>query len=162
MKKFRVNISVLIFFIVIEIFLLSFIFIPDFYGIRFNLYDSVSLLIGVVFLQFVTLSLWSIKVEINDVELIYTDYKRNKRSVLWDDIQKIDTAFYMDPSLSGYLTIVSKNDSNVPIRIPISFFKIELVKEIIKHLPVGIDVNLYTYLKRKVEGKQIWFFKEHY
>lgn len=79
-------------------------------------------------------------------------------SLNWDEIEELYAHYVLYPESP---IIVLKPKLGIPKkRIEFMMFgmPIELLMDILSHLPQETKVSLYTYLKRKLEGKQTWFF----
>jgi len=79
-------------------------------------------------------------------------------SLTWDEIGEFDTRYVLYPESP---IIVLKPKLRVPkekIEFMLFGMPIELLVDIISHLPKETKISLYTYLERKLEGKQTWLF----
>ena len=112
----------------------------------------------------ICVGLWGIyfchayKININDEEIVtYLPFKGSK-TLRWDEIERADGFYFLYPDAGG-ISLIPFN-SRKAIHITIYAIPIEMIKDILSHLPHGTTINLYPYLRRKVEGKQTWFYNE--
>ena len=82
-----------------------------------------------------------------------------RRTLLWSEIEELDSGYVLFPE-GGYVSLKPKVGLfKKLIHIPLSGMPIQLVRDILSYLPPNTKVYLYPYLKRKVEGKQTWFYR---
>jgi len=102
----------------------------------------------------------------NKLEIIVDDEKievriplRKYNSLSWNEIKEL-TSFYLLFPEAGGITLISRIQTGKKnVHISIWGMPIQLMLDILSHLPPDAGVYLYPYLKRKVERKQTWFYK---
>ena len=83
---------------------------------------------------------------------------RKFNPLFWNEIKEMTGFYFLFPEAGGVTLIPKTHLGKKPIHVSIWGMPIELVKDILSHLPPDTKVYLYPYLKRKVEGKQTWFY----
>ena len=87
--------------------------------------------------------------------------QERKQFIYWNDIKEMNTYYLLYPELMGFICFkLQSNFGQKEVEIPIGGMPLEMIKDILSHLPHGTTINLYPYLRRKVEGKQTWFYNE--
>lgn len=97
-----------------------------------------------------------------ETQLPLLKIKTISKSVRWVDIVEITAIYYLFPG-SAMLKIKSKQETGkikmtyIPL---LGSITVPLMKDILAHIPSTTRVSLYPYLKRKLEGKQTFFYKD--
>ncbi len=102
----------------------------------------------------------NIKVIIDDrkIEVVHIKFLLRTGTLYWNEITELTSEYFLYPETGGINLISNLHGSKKFLRISMWGMPIELVRDIISHLPPDTKVNLYPYLKRKLEGKQTWFY----
>lgn len=101
----------------------------------------------------------------NKLEVIVDDEKielriplRKYNSLSWNEIKELTSFYILFPEAGGITLIPEIQTGKKNVHISIWGMPIELMLDILSHLPPEARVYLYPYLKRKAEGKQTRFY----
>lgn len=103
-----------------------------------------------------------IKVIIDDekIEIVSVKFIPRSGALPWNEIAELRSEYFLWPE-GGIISLIPNiNSSNKFIRFCIWGMPIDLLKDIISHLSPNAKIELYSYLGRKLEGKQTWLFKK--
>jgi hypothetical protein len=128
--------------------------------------DKILFIFGILFFIYGTYSAIFLRIELDadKLEMSLPFFKINifSKSVRWVDIIEITALYYLFPE-SAMLRIKSKQETG---RIKMTYIPllgsivIPLMKDILSYIPPTAKVSLYPRLKRKLEGKQTWFYRK--
>lgn len=172
MKIYKVTILTKIFIFVICVFSLNIGIIFLLYNTETTIFQQIIALFGIALFASGPYAMCKFKVIINDEKIEVSQINiipfllrqgvknlTSNTSIFWNEVELLDSMYILFPEFLGVIILKSKtNSSEKIVKIPISGMSIELVRDIISHLPPETKVNLYSYLKRKLEGKLIWFY----
>lgn len=102
-----------------------------------------------------------IEVQTGDIFSIFRGKRTGNTNALlnWDEIEKLDSHYILYPE-SPIITLIPREGmQKEKIELIMFGMSIQLLADIITYLPKGTKVNLYSHLRRKLEGKQTWFFR---
>jgi hypothetical protein len=162
MKIYRINLVVKIPFITFILFYIGIVmgvYFAD--SCIFLPYIDISI---IIFLLGGVHTLFSFRIRIADKDItseMYILTKKLKKSIAWNDVELLNSGYFLYPD-SGWISLVPK-DKTIPVfHLGMGGMSIELAKDIIAHLPKEAKVDLYPYLKRKLQGRQTYFFNSEY
>lgn len=158
MKVYRVNLRAKILSIITGLLIIFSIIL-----IIFDANAPILLKLMVPFMVFFTIVGWysftKMKIIIDDTKIkIHMPWKKDKE-FFWNEVEEIGSYYILFPEFVGFIAFKPKSNlQRKSLEIAIGGMPVELVRDILSHLPPDTKIYLYPYLKRKVEGKQIWFY----
>lgn len=125
-----------------------------------SLYFSTKVFIGFS-LPVSLLALWyvlSMGIDISDSGMRYRFLIRDC-FIRWSDITRIQSAGKLSPETLETVLNVSTSKQPRSVKIPVMWFHISLLREILKHIPQNVPVDLSEVLERQLAGKSIIFYR---
>ncbi len=101
----------------------------------------------------------NLKVIIDNEKIeIHNPLVRRDRILFWNEVGEATSSYFLFPETGGFILVPKVGIDKKKIYISMWGMHLELFKDILSHLPHDAKVYLYPYLKRKLEGKQTWFY----
>jgi len=78
----------------------------------------------------------------------------------WSEIGEVTATYFLFAEAADLIIKPKQGIDKQPIGFLVGTgaFPLNLLRDILAHLPPDAKVSLYPYLKRKLEGKQTWFY----
>lgn len=112
----------------------------------------------IVFFMLGAFLLSKIRIIINEDGIMFGGQKTNY--LKWNEIGELNSIYVLFPESPIITLKPRKGLAKKPIEFMMFGMTLELLKDIISHLSPDAKIHLYTRLKRQLEGKQVWFYRE--
>ena len=156
MKKiYKVSISARILFLGLSLLILTSEFIfPD-----VSISQRLLSLFLILFFMLGFFLLSKLKIIVDDDKIEFKGGVRSN-SLKWEEIGELNSLYVLFPE-SPIITLRPRSGiSKKPIEFMLFGMTLDLLKDILSHIPSDTKVYLYTRIKRQLEGKQTLFFKK--
>jgi len=168
MKDYKINILSKIYIISLCVFISLMCILYLLYNTRASFFERILIFFGILFFN-VGFPLLTQKASTDKEKLLFSNSvsisslftNRDNHSIIyWNEIGEVNASYFLFAETANVILKPKVGIKKKPIGFLVGFcgLPLDLLRDILAHLPPDAKVNLYPYLKRKLEGKQTWFY----